>query len=207
MGTMEAAPRVGSDVTRASLFLRLQQDGPGREVAWNEFYDLYAPIISGFARRVGGRGVDVDDLVQEVLRAFFSASPEFSYDPARGRFRGYLKTCVANKLRELNRKRSLEITGLERAPDPADETVEAVWDDVWETEKLHRAVSVVRERYASNAERQRTFRAFEMCTLLDLSTEEVARQLDLTQESVRAAKSRVSKALRQAFDELNDIVG
>jgi len=198
-----------SELTRASLLIRLNKAGPEREVAWTEFHDLYAPVIAGFARRVGARSGDIADLVQEVLKAFFRVSPEFVYDPAKGRFRGYLKTCVWHKLGELRRKRGAEIVDVERCDltDPDHVSVESVWNDVWETEKLGRALAVVRQRYATNTERARTFRAFEMCTLLERPNEQVAAELGLSLESVRAAKSRVSKALREAFDSLDEITG
>ena len=204
---MSAFPPSSPQTTRASLLLRLRPGDPGREVAWAEFYDLYAPIISGFARRVGANRTETEDLVQEVLRAFFSASPEFIYEPAKGRFRGYLKTCVWHKMKEMRRKAGREATTLGNLP-PADEkTVEETWNDVWETEKLHRALAAVRERYANNTDRQRTFRAFEMCALLDRSTEAVAAALGMSEESVRQAKSRVGKALRETFDHLDSTTG
>jgi RNA polymerase sigma factor (sigma-70 family) len=204
---MGVFPSSSPQTTRASLLLRLRPGDPGREVAWAEFYDLYAPIISGFARRIGASRSEVEDLVQEVLRAFFSASPEFSYDPAKGRFRGYLKTCVWHKMSELRRKAGRQAATLGKFPFDDDKTVEETWNDVWETEKLHRALAAVRERYANNPDRQRTFRAFEMCTLLDRSTEAVAAALGMSEESVRQSKSRVGKALRETFDHLDNTTG
>lgn len=195
------------DLTSKTLLLRLREHGNAREVAWGEFYGLYQPIISAFSRRLGASADETDELVQGVMQAFFQASPEFCYDPAKGRFRGYLKTCVCNKLRNLRRKQVAESARIASGFDVDDIAVDATWTDVWETEKLHRALAIVRERYATNAERVRTFRAFEMCTLLSRSAEDVAEQLKMTHESVRAAKSRVSKALKQVFDELDEITG
>ncbi len=74
-------------------------------------------------------------------------------------------------------------------------------------EAPHRALAGVRERYSTTADRQRTFRAFEMCALLGRTTEQVAAQLSMSVESVRAAKSRVGKALRETFDHLDSTTG
>ncbi|HWE03418.1 MAG TPA: helicase-related protein [Tepidisphaeraceae bacterium] len=66
--------------TRRSLFLRLKPDAPEREVAWQEFFDRYSGIISAFGRRLGVRGDDAADLVQDVMLRFFSASVRMSCD-------------------------------------------------------------------------------------------------------------------------------
>ncbi len=204
---MAAAPATSHHATRASLLLRLRPEEPGREVAWNEFYELYAPVISGFARRVGANRNEIEDLVQEVLRAFFAATPEFVYDPAKGRFRGYLKTCVWHKISAMRRKAGREAATLGKLVPADDKVIDETWNDVWETEKLHRALTAVRERYATTPEQQRTFRAFEMCALLDRPTDHVAKELGMDVQSVRAAKSRVGKALRETFDHLDDTTG
>jgi RNA polymerase sigma-70 factor, ECF subfamily len=194
-------------VTRATLLLRLRRDGTARELAWQEFYELYQPIITGFARRLGASPQESDELPQDVMQAFFRVVPEFNYDPDKGSFRGYLKTCVCNKLRDLRRRRiAAGLAGGSggTAPELDEIAAETVWNDVWETEKLHRALNRVRHRYSTNPERARTFRAFEMRTLLERSTEEVAAELGVSHESVRAAKSRISKAVRQEFDKIGD---
>ncbi|MGH7178184.1 MAG: sigma factor, partial [Tepidisphaeraceae bacterium] len=85
--------------TNPSIFLRLKQsDTAPREIAWAEFHKRYAPIITAFAQRLGARSQDVDDVVQDVLLGFYSKSPTFIYDPAKGRFRGYLKVCTYRAL-------------------------------------------------------------------------------------------------------------
>jgi len=104
---MSALPQSSPSITLASLLLRLRHYGPAREVAWNKFYDLYAPIISGFARRIGADRGDVEDLVQNMLRAFFAVAREFVYDPAKGRFRSYLKTCGWHRIGDKHLRSSI----------------------------------------------------------------------------------------------------
>lgn len=190
--------------TRETLFLRLKPDTPGCEMAWREFHDRYAPIIGGFARRMGAKDQDVFDLVQDVLLGFFSVSPQFAYDPAKGRFRGYLKTCTW-RVFQTRLNKHLRLNGRCLADvDPEDCGVEQAWNDVWETEKLQRAVDRVRDDYQSSPDRARTFQAFELYVLLERPAEDVATELGLTVNGVHQAKSRVSKALRAAMEETDD---
>jgi RNA polymerase sigma-70 factor (ECF subfamily) len=189
--------------TRDTLLLRLRHDGPDREIAWREFHDCYAPLIGGFARRMGAACDVVDDVVQDVLLGFFSASPEFRYDPSLGRFRGYLKTCTWRKLRkrlEADRRigarcvRDIETTDLE---------VEAVWADTWEREKIHRALDLLRNRYSTRPDKVKTFRAFEMSAMLERPAEEIAGELGMSIDSVHQAKSRLTRALRETMEAID----
>jgi RNA polymerase sigma-70 factor (ECF subfamily) len=213
---MMPSRRFDTLITRSSLLLRLRPGGADVEVAWSDFYDRYAPVIGGFARRLGARTQDVEDVVQDVLAGFFSASPTFVYDPTRGRFRGYLKTCTVRAIRKrFAADARASAAGL--APggggvpiaevDVADPRVERAWNDCWESDKLRRALDTVRERYASNPERAKTFQAFEMYALLDRPSEEVARELGMSVDSVHAAKSRITRALREAADAIEQQLG
>ncbi|MDB5911133.1 MAG: hypothetical protein JWP34_5250 [Massilia sp.] len=189
--------------TRATLLMRLRQDGPAREVAWREFYESYAPLIGGFARKMGAASHVIEDIIQDVVLGFFSVSPEFNYDPSVGRFRGYLKTCT---WRKLQKRLGVDLRFGDRSVhdvDPSDLQVESIWEDIWEREKLHRALNMVRRQYASRPDKMKTFLAFEMHAMLERPPEEIATELGMSVDSVHQAKSRVTKALRQAMEAID----
>lgn len=186
------------------MLLRLRCDSAGREIAWRDFYSVYAPLIGGFARNMGVRPDDVKDVVQELMLGFYAAAPKFVYDPSRGRFRGYLKTCVWRVFQDKLRAR-LRIDGRPvEEIDPGETQVEAAWNDVWDGERLKAALDIVRNRYLLQPSKARTFRAFEMYALLGRSVEDVAAELDLSVASVHQAKSRVSKAIRAALAQIEE---
>src|SRR5262245_24645310 len=85
--------------TSATLLLRIRPDAPARELAWQDFHRCYAPMIAGFARKMGAKAQDREDVVQEVMTNLFSAAPKFVYDPHKGRFRGFLKVCTFRAVR------------------------------------------------------------------------------------------------------------
>ena len=193
--------------TRATLLLRLRCDAPIREVAWREFYRVYSPMIVGFARKMGARPQDTADVLQDVMTGFFAVVPAFVYDPAKGRFRGYLKTCTW-RIFQKRLGKELQCAGRSlESVDPGELQVEATWNDVWEREKLHRALKVVGDRYLAQPNKAKTFRAFEMHVLLEREAEVVARELGMSVDSVHKAKARVSRALRIEATAIDESVG
>ena len=192
---MDHAPRQPD--TNPSIFLRLNRtDTAVRELAWDEFHRRYAAAITGFARQIGARPADVEDVVQDVLIGFYATSPTFVYDPARGRFRGYLKTCTFHAVRRrLGHDARFRGLPLDRV-DPEALEVEQAWNDVWEQEQLRRAVDELRREVGTT----KTFRAFEMYVILDLPPQEVSRRLDLHVDNVYRAKQSVTRVLREKLN-------
>jgi RNA polymerase sigma factor (sigma-70 family) len=180
--------------TRSTLLLRLNTSDPlPREVAWREFRDRYAPIIAGFARNLGSRPQDVDDLIQEVLTGFYAASPTFVYDPTKGRFRGYLKTCTLRALQD-RRRQDVKFNGVPIADvDPAAPDVERSWNEGWEQELLRRALEQLRRERGE----RRSFQAFERNVILGRSATEVAAELKMPVNSVHKAKAKMLPALQE----------
>ncbi|MCB1126523.1 MAG: sigma-70 family RNA polymerase sigma factor, partial [Verrucomicrobiae bacterium] len=82
-------------MTRASLLGRLQ-DLENRH-AWEEFVEIYTPLIYGFSRNRGLREADAADVAQEVMRAVARHMPDFRYQPDKGAFRSWLFTVTRNK--------------------------------------------------------------------------------------------------------------
>ena len=56
-----------SPETRPSLLVRLSD--PADEPAWEEFVEIYAPLIRRLAAHQGLQDADAEDLVQETLQA------------------------------------------------------------------------------------------------------------------------------------------
>src|SRR6516164_7256878 len=82
--------------TRASLLVRILD---AQDVqAWNQFVEIYAPLVYGFARRHGLQDADAADVTQEVMQSVSKAAHKLEYDPERGSFRGWLFTVTRNNV-------------------------------------------------------------------------------------------------------------
>ena len=180
--------------TNPTIFLRLRQpEAAPRALAWEEFYSRYAPIISAFARRLQARPQDAEDVVQDVMIGFFAKAPSFVYDPAKGRFRSYVKVCTYRALR----KRLGKAARVNGRPlddqDPSSLAIDQVWEDVWEQQQLRWALEELRR----SAGHTKAFHAFELYVVFSRPAQEVAATLDMHVNSVYRAKEQITQLLRE----------
>jgi RNA polymerase sigma-70 factor (ECF subfamily) len=186
--------------TNPTIFVRLRNSDPEpREIAWDQFTERYAPVIRAFARKLGVTAQDVDDLVQDVLLGFFLKSPTFVYDPAKGRFRGYLKVCTYRALQARVGKRArFQQRPLDQVPEDA-VAIEQVWADVWEEQQLQRALEQVR----ASAGQTKAFRAFELYVMRDQPAPAVAEALGMHLKSVYRAREQIMRLLHEKVAVMN----
>src|SRR5579859_6893496 len=146
---MEEAP-----VTRASLLVRIRDDQD--QAAWREFVALYGPVVYRYARKRGLQDADAADLVQDVFRSVAGAIGRWDYDPARGKFRGWLFTITRNKIFSFLEARKRRAIGsgdsganerLEQEPDPSDNHSD-VWDREYERQLFARAAEQARAEFS-----------------------------------------------------------
>jgi RNA polymerase sigma-70 factor (ECF subfamily) len=184
--------------TSPSLLERLRQ--PLDEAAWKRFVDLYTPLLFFWVRRLGSRGSDADDLVQDIFALLVRKLAEFRYDP-RQRFRGWLWTVTVNKCRERRRRDGMaahpgdgQLSDL-AGPNPAEEFDEAEYRQY----VAHRVARFIQEEFSPAI-----WKAFWECVVADRPAAEVADELGTTENAVYLAKSRVLRRLRQELGGLLD---
>ena len=198
MGNVRSTPDPLS--TSPSIFLRLNRtERAPRELAWAEFRARYAPVIAAFAKRFGVTSHDADDVVQDVILGFYAKSPTFVYEPARGRFRSYLKACTIHALQKragaARPKQTVALGDL----DPAAPEAERAWGDLWSQQLLRRALEQTKAQYKDRD----TFRAFMLTAIDGKSPADAAAQLGMTLASVYKARARVTEAVRARLDVLS----
>jgi RNA polymerase sigma factor (sigma-70 family) len=205
--------------THASLLARLiAPPGDHAQQAWREFVDRYGDLIAGFCRARGLHSADTDDIVQDVLLALTRAMPDFTYDPAKGKFRSYLKTVTLHAIFKKSRQRAgqlqlgdaqktLQATSTPHHPsaesDPPsyaliadalthDPHAESQWETQWRRYHLRRAMLAIEHEFSA-----RDRDAFERYAVLGQEPTTIARELSISTENLYKIKSRLTRRLAE----------
>jgi RNA polymerase sigma-70 factor (ECF subfamily) len=168
--------------------------------AWTEFHDRYGDLIRGFAVRQGLQPADCDDVVQEVLLALTKSVKRFEYDPARGKFRSYLKTLVIRTIFRKSRQErgraglaDIEVQAERTTADPARS---AIWEHEWRQHHVRRAMQRLKSDF-SDQDRM----AFSLYVMQGGSAAQTAEALGMSIDQVYQAKSRILRRLSELVAE------
>lgn len=180
------------DTTRSTLLerVKLRTD----RSAWKEFFDLYWPMLVGFARQRGLKLADAEDVAQECMDILSRTLPKFDYSREKGAFKNYLYTIivrkVSNRLREKH-PRSAASSELRAAVAPKSQS-SAEWDKHWVRRHVEFGLERLEGEFAES-----TMAAFKLYALKDWPVDRVCEALSLTANQVYLAKSRVTARLRE----------
>lgn len=182
--------------THPSLLLRLR-DARNAE-AWEQFVEIYTPLVYGFCRQHGLQDADAADVAQEVMRSVALAIGRFEYDPRRGRFRTWLLTITRNQLNTFFARQQRELQGsgdtamlqwLESQTAPEDQSG---WDDAY-----HRRLFEVAAEQVHAEVQEATWQAFWQTAWEEQDGQTVAQNLGMSVGAVYIARSRVLTRLKE----------
>lgn len=187
------------DTTRPSLLLRLRRHSDAD--AWRTFDAIYRPMLRRFARTRGLNEEDAEDVVQHCMVALLDHLSGFCYDPAKGRFKGWLRTLVNNRIRDLLRQRRespAAASALEALPDDGP-SPEAAFEQIWMEEHLTHCF-----REISGEVEERTFQAFWQVVMEQKPVDEVSAALGMQTNNIYTIKWRLTERIAARMRELVD---
>ena len=198
--------------TRKSLLAKVRG---GDEVSWRDFYETYKPLIILCGRDLRLRADEKEELVQKVMCEIFRKDilakydPEnvpddvvFKYDPARGRFRHYLRKIIRNQAMGIIRKRrphaSLDVSDAPQAVSD-DGSWESCWNEEWQRHLYNMALVELKSRVQAV-----TYAAFEMNAIQGRSAQETADILGISVSSVYTDKNRCLNLVKEIIKNLEE---
>ena len=194
---------MASPTTHASLLVRIRDAEDSR--SWNQFLELYTPIVIGYCRKRGLQDADAADVAQDVMQTVARRMPEFEYDRSSGPFRGWLFTVTRNKLIDFVNKQRRQPRGtgqtivhrlLEEHPSPEEQQQ---WDQQEQQRLFDWAAEQVRSEFS-----EKTWRAFWRTAVENEAAKTVAENVGISVGAVYIAKSRVLARLREKIREITD---
>ena len=79
------------------IFMVKEQDEDAQNILYNKYYYLIRKIINKYQRTCYAMGIDIKDLIQESLIAFYSAINNYN-DYYNTNFKTYLTLCIDRKI-------------------------------------------------------------------------------------------------------------
>lgn len=195
-----------STLTSTALLRGLEDQ---RDVeAWQRFCERYGPLLLAVARRSGLRDADADDVVQDTLLVFVERYRDGQYERERGRLRSWLRGIALNKIREARRrlgKSPVQVTEDSRATGffnriPDEDEATAAFEQEWRRSVLDECMRIVRSEVEAH-----TFEAFRLYAMEQWPVGRVAEHLQVSENVVFIAKTRVVARLRKLQTEIAEI--
>lgn len=182
--------------TRESLLVQVKD--PENRAAWDQFVDIYHPVIYRTALARGLQDADAQDLAQQVLISVASAIGDWEKSDKSTRFRHWLRRVTRNAIiNALTRGPKDQATGnssvqrlLTETPQREQATEQLIQLE-YRRELYLRAAHIVRADVS-----EETWKAFELTAFGGRSKSEAAKELGKPVGLIYAARSRVMKRLR-----------
>ena len=190
--------------TRLSLLLRVRDRSD--QVAWQEFVEIYRPVIVRIARQRGLQDADADDVAQQVLIGVARAVERREHDPKQAKFRTWLNrvahNAILNALSRGKPDRGSGDTGLLMGLHQA-ESRDGPDSDLLQLE-YRREVFRWAARQVRPEFQPETWSAFWLTAVQGLDCEMVADSLGKSVGAVYAARSRVIRRIQERAAEYID---
>lgn len=184
-------------LTQPSLLVRIRDTRDA--VAWQQFVEIYAPLIYNHLRKQHLQDADAADVTQDVLRTVSQSIGQWNYDRGRGTFRGWLLSVVHSRLTDFRRGQQRHQAAVSVAANAAqrepDDHSSAEWDRDYERQLFHAAATAVRGDFSDSS-----WQAFWLAAVQGRPAQEIATQLNISTAAVYLAKARVMARIREQLE-------
>lgn len=201
--------RGGDNPTSTSLLVRLKN---GEPVAWENFMNLYVPLIQHWCRKAGDKldRPDRQDILQEVLQKVHKSIGKFDHTRQGRFFRAWLRKITENTiidhLNEWKKKKGVSqlfsdtghIKGVIRPQHSPEHILFELTEEPNEKIVLLKQVlKTIRPCFS-----EQSWDIFNLLVIAEKPSAEVAAQMKLKPDSVRKVRSRILKRIYDEYEKL-----
>jgi RNA polymerase sigma factor (sigma-70 family) len=191
-------------------FCRAQAGGfvptPEQQNSWERFFESYLTATRQIARKMGLKGGDVDDCLQDAWTEVFLQLATGRFNPQRGRLYCWIYSLVRNKaVDRLRSARPGVASGqdqLDHFPSSREIDPAVAYEKKRKYRRLHAALDTLLGRLSPT-----TYQTLYRYWIEEQDCAETARELGLTVEQVRYRRSRAKQILRQLLTQAAEADG
>ena len=160
--------------------------------SWNEFVDLYAPLLYRWNAAVGLQSADAQEVVQEVLLVVFQRLGQFERHKP-GAFRAWLRSITSRKILKLRSRRAArrEDWGSGALDALPDHGADFAWAERYAEDLFSRACELIRPMVTPA-----TWRMFMACHVEHEPVDSIARRFGVSRNAVYIAQCRCLAKVR-----------
>ena len=190
--------------TRDSLLVQVRS--PGNREAWDQFVQIYRPVIYRLARSRGLQDADAQDLAQQVLIAVASAITTWEKSDEQVRFRHWLRRVARNAIVNALSRRPYDraVGGSSAQSFLEDLRGNSPQSDAEIELEYRRELYLRAARQVQVDVEPETWRAFELTVIQEMNMDEVALTLKKSIGAIYVARSRIMQRLREIIRELEE---
>ena len=188
--------------TRQTLLIKIRDQYD--DSAWEEFTDFYRPYIYRVVQNFKNiQTVDRDDIIQDVMLISWKRLPTFEYNKDKGGFRYWLGKVTQNAVYAYwnkNQKNTFfkETDNAQQLQEGLDPEIDKICLDEWKKYIVEKAWESVKKQF-----NKETLEAFERLSSGEKG-EDVAKDLNLSANSIYVYKKRVLAALQKEIAYLDE---
>lgn len=177
---------------------------------WNEFYDIYQPLLEAFLRsgkfKNSSHPLDVDEVIQDTMIAFMGRVKDYKYDPeTKGLFHHYLLMIANNKALEFLRKHRRESEKRNNFGEEFRDKIKYAAKFANDDKQLMKIAEIAKHQVlTSNSISVRDREIFRRTTGGE-TPEAVAEAFGITRNNVDQIKNRLMKRIREIAEKLNQV--
>jgi len=190
--------------TRFTLILRVKDQHD--EASWEDFVHIYHGYIYAIIRKMNISTPDTEDLTQQLLLNIWNKLPQTEVHEIR-RFRSWLAKITRDLVIDFIRKRSRESKRLEQVEQDSTmfyldtvnlSDIERIAEQEWKLHIAHLALTNIEPFFSGQA-----IKVFRL-NFEGMGINEIAKKLDLKENSVYRLRNRVKKRLIQEISQLRE---